>query len=89
MVRRDPFYRHEKRRGKQTQWTDIHFDIGMIHIPGSKTEHSNAWLPLAPVALRTPKRLHQKEEGQGNRWVFPCPARCDEREKIYSRPAHI
>ena len=33
----------------------------MIHIPGTKTEDSDVWLPLAPVALQTLKRLSRRE----------------------------
>jgi integrase len=52
-----------KDEANRLQWSDINFDLGMIRIPGSKTEDSDAWLPLAPVALQTLKELRKTCSG--------------------------
>lgn len=49
------------------KWKDINFDLAMIHIPGTKTEDSDAWLPLAPVALNALKELRTKLDSKPRR----------------------
>src|SRR5262249_41312724 len=67
------------------QWSDINFDIGEIHIRGSKTEGSDEWLPVAPVVLETLKRLKESREDQNCSWVFPGRAHQTKGKKVYDR----
>src|SRR5262249_54176526 len=56
----------------------------MIHIPGTKTEDSDAWLPLAPVALETLRAL-KKQSDPNCPWVFPGRSPRTKGKKVYSR----
>ena len=66
------------------QWNDINFEQAMIHYPGTKTEESDQWLPLAPVALRTLDEL-RKQRTPGCAWVFPGRSHQTKGKKVYSR----
>jgi integrase len=66
------------------QWKDINFKMAMIHYPGTKTEDSDAWLPLAPVALRTLEEL-RKQSDLGCPWVSPGRSYQTKGKKVYSR----
>src|SRR5262249_8805048 len=66
------------------QWHDINFDLAMIHIPGTKTADSDAWLPLAPVALETLRAL-RKQSDPNCPWVFPGRSPRTKGKKVYSR----
>src|SRR5262249_26488325 len=67
------------------QWSDINFEIGEIHIRGSKTEGSDEWLPVAPVVLETLKRLKESREDQNCSWVFPGRSHNSRGKKVYDR----
>jgi integrase len=64
------------------QWSDINFELSMIHIPGSKTEGSDAWLPLAPMALKALQALPKTSA-----WIFPGTRGKSKGRKVYSRLA--
>jgi integrase len=66
------------------QWDDINFEQAMIHYPGTKTEESDQWLPLAPIALRTLEEL-RKQRTSGSPWVFPGRSHQTKGKKVYSR----
>ena len=66
------------------QWSDINFESGMIHITGTKTEDSDAWLPLAPALLETLKPLYEKRK-PGVPWVFPGRRGRSKDKKVYER----
>jgi integrase len=67
------------------QWKDINFDLAMVHIPGTKTEDSDAWLPLAPVALNTLKELLKQSDPDKCPWVFPGRSWQTKGKKVYGR----
>jgi integrase len=73
-----------KDEANRLQWDDIDFDRSMIHYPGTKTEDSDAWLPLAPVAIRTLKEL-RKQSDLSCPWVFPGRSYKGKGQKVYSR----
>jgi integrase len=74
-----------KDEANRLQWDDIDFERAMIHYPGTKTEDSNAWLPLAPVALRTLKELRKQSDPDKCPWVFPGRSYQRKGQKVYSR----
>src|SRR5262245_59518623 len=65
------------------QWADIDFQRSRIHIPGTKTEESDAWLPLAPIALQTLKDL--REKNFAGDFIFSGRAPQNKGKKCYSR----
>jgi integrase/recombinase XerD len=67
------------------QWNDINFEQAMIHYPGTKTEESDQWLPLAPVALRTLEELRKQSDPDKCPWVFPGRSYQTKGKKVYSR----
>jgi integrase len=68
------------------QWTDINWKLAEIHIPGTKTEESDNWLPLGDVALNTLRELHEsKDRDPACLWVFPGRSYQTKGKKIYSR----
>ena len=72
-----------KDEANRLTWDDISFELGMIRYPGTKTEESNVWLPLAPVAVEVLRGL--KAIGDGNPLVFPGRSSQTKGKKIYSR----
>src|SRR6266481_9414930 len=73
-----------KDEANRLQWNDINFEQAMIHYPGTKTEESDQWLPLAPVALRTLANL-RKHSDPNCSWVFPGRSYHTKGKKVYSR----
>ena len=73
-----------KDEANRLTWDNIAFELGMIRYPGTKTEESETWLPLAPVALRTLKDLQVMVIGQGPS-IFPGRSSQTKGKKIYSR----
>jgi len=67
------------------KWSDINFEQVMIHIPGTKTEDSDAWLPLAPVALHALEALRKKSDPGKCPWVFPGRSWQTKGRKVYGR----
>jgi integrase len=73
-----------KDEANRLKWTDVRLDIGMIHVPGSKTEQSDAWLPLAPVAVDTLRALYKVSDANCP-WAFPGRSSQTKGKKIYAR----
>jgi len=68
------------------QWTDINWQRAEIHIPGTKTEESDSWLPLGDVALKTLRELCDgKDRDPACPWIFPGRSYQTKGQKIYSR----
>src|SRR5262249_4268559 len=68
------------------QWTDIDWRAGKVRIPGTKTEESDAWLPVAPAALATLKALRDSEDRDPDSpYVFPGRNPTTRGKKIYDR----
>jgi integrase len=68
------------------QWTDINWRLAEIHIPGTKTEESDNWLPLGDVVLNTLRELYEsKDRDPACPWVFPGRSYQTKGRKIYSR----
>jgi len=67
-------------------WSDIDWRAGKVRIPGTKTEESDAWLPVAPAVLRTLRELYESENGNpASPYVFPGRSAQTRGKKIYSR----
>jgi integrase/recombinase XerD len=66
------------------RWDDVDFDRSMIHVPGSKTPGSDAWLPLAPIARETLKELRAVSDPDCA-LVFPGRAHHTKGKKVYDR----
>ncbi len=45
------------------QWEDIRFDLGMGRLPGTKTEDSDVWMPLATIVLQNLRQLYEERSG--------------------------
>ena len=73
-----------KDEANRLEWNDINFERSMIHYPGTKTEDSDAWLPLAPVALYTLREL-RKQSDPNCLLVFPGRSYQTKGKKVYSR----
>jgi hypothetical protein len=57
-----------------------------VRIPGTKTEESDAWLPVAPAVLRTLRELYESENrNPASPYVFPGRSAQTRGKKIYSR----
>ena len=72
-----------KDEANRTQWDDIDFGRGWLHVPGTKTEESDAYMPIAPALLHELSWL--KENGRESEFVFPGHSRQTQGKKIYSR----
>jgi len=72
-----------KDEANRLEWTDVNFELGMIRYPGTKTEESKTWLPLAPVVLKTLAEL--RKVCTVNDLVFPGRSYQTRGKKIYSR----
>ena len=67
-------------------WTHIDWRAGKVRIPGTKTEESDAWLPVAPAVLRTLRELYESENrNPASPYVFPSRSAQTRGKKIYSR----
>jgi integrase len=75
-----------KDEANRLQWLDVNWDLARIRIPGTKTEESEVWLPLAPAALETLRALYDSEDRDPNcEYVFPGRSARTKGKKIYSR----
>jgi integrase len=75
-----------KDESNRLQWSDINWNAGKVRIPGTKTEESEAWLPVAPAALKTLRELYESEDrDQNSPYVFPGRSAQTKGKKIYSR----
>jgi integrase len=75
-----------KDESNRLQWSDINWRSGEIRIPGTKTDKSEAWLPVAPTALRALRDLHESPDRDPNSpYVFPGRSAQMKGKKIYSR----
>ena len=64
--------------------TDPNFETGMIHIPGTKTEESETYLPMSP-ALQAELRSYLATRADDSSYLFPGRAFKTRGKKIYSR----
>jgi integrase len=75
-----------KDESNRLQWTDIDWRAGKVRIPGTKTEEAEAWLPVAPAALKTLRDLYEsKDRDLNSPYVFPGRSAQTKGKKIYSR----
>jgi integrase len=75
-----------KDEANRLQWSDVNWDLARIRIPGTKTEESEVWLPLASAALKTLRALYDSEDRQLDcDYVFPGRSAQTKGKKIYSR----
>jgi integrase len=75
-----------KDESNRLQWPDIDWRKGKVRIPGTKTEESEAWLPVAPAALKTLRELYDSKDRDPNSpYVFPGRSPQTKGKKIYSR----
>jgi integrase len=70
--------------GNRLQITDVDFENGVIHIPGTKTEESESYLPMAP-ALQEELRSYLASRTDDSPYVFPGRSAQTKGKKIYSR----
>ena len=75
-----------KDESNRLQWSDINWNAGKVRIPGTKTDEAEAWLPAAPVALKTLRDLYESEDRDINSpYVFPGRSSQTKGKKIYGR----
>jgi integrase len=75
-----------KDEANRLQWLDVNWELARIRIPGTKTEESEVWLPLAPAALETLRALYDSEDRDPNcEYAFPGRSAQTKGKKIYSR----
>jgi len=75
-----------KDESNRLQWSDIDWRAGKVRIPGAKTEEAEAWLPVAPAALKTLRELYDsKDRDPNSSYVFPGRSAQTKGKKIYSR----
>jgi integrase len=75
-----------KDESNRLKWEDINWPLEQIRIPGTKTEESEVWLPLAPVALKTLRDLYESHDRTPDcEYVFPGRSAQTKGKKIYSR----
>ena len=64
--------------------TDPNFDTEMIHIPGTKTEESECYMPMAP-ALQDELKAYLANRSDDSPYLFPGRSAQTKGRKIYSR----
>jgi len=64
--------------------TDPNFDTGMIHIPGTKTEGAECYLPMSP-ALQAELKSYLEGRTDDSPYLFPGRSAQTKGKKIYSR----
>ena len=64
-------------------WDDVDLKRGWLHVPGSKTEESDDYIPLAPVLFNQLVWLHNTNEESD--YLFPGNSARIVGKKIYSR----
>jgi integrase len=68
------------------QWSDINWQAGKVRYPGTKTPEAQAWLPVAPVVLKTLRDLYDSDLRDLNSpYVFPGRSPTTRSKKVYSR----
>jgi integrase len=70
-----------KDEGNRLRWNDINFDEGYFHCRGTKTEDSDAYLPLAPALIES---LKKHKAGSTSEYVFAGRSAQTKGKKIYS-----
>jgi integrase len=70
--------------GNRLLRTDADFDTGLIHIPGTKTEKSECYLPMSP-ALQTELKAYLATRTDDSIYLFPGRSAQTKGKKIYSR----
>jgi integrase len=70
--------------GNRLQITDVDFENGLIHIPGTKTEESESYLPMAP-ALQEELKCYLASRTNDSPYLFPGRSAQTKGKKIYSR----
>lgn len=70
--------------GNRLQRSDIDFENGLIHIPGTKTEESDCYLPMSP-ALQEELKSYLQTRTDDSPYLFPGRSPQTKGKKIYSR----
>jgi integrase len=70
--------------GNRLLRTDPDFDTGMMHIPGTKTENSECYLPMSP-ALQSELKSYLESRTDESPFLFPGRSAQTKGKKIYSR----
>ncbi len=70
--------------GNRLQIADIDFENGLIHIPGTKTEESNCYLPMSP-ALQEELKSYLQTRTDDSPYLFPGRSPQTKGKRIYSR----
>ena len=72
-----------KDEANRLRWDDMNFDEGYFHCRGTKTDESDAYLPLAPALIESLKK-HKATTGTSD-FVFPGRSNQTKGKQIYSR----
>jgi integrase len=51
-----------KDESNRLQWSDIDWRADKVRIPGTKSDESEAWVPVTPAALKTLRVLYEGED---------------------------
>lgn len=70
--------------GNRLQRSDVDFDTALIHIPGTKTEESECYLPMSP-ALQDELKSYLASRSDDSPLLFPGRSTQTKGKKIYSR----
>jgi integrase len=70
--------------GNRLQKTDVDFENGLIHVPGTKTEESECYLPMSP-ALQDELKSYLASRTDDSPFLFPGRSAQTQGKKIYSR----
>jgi integrase len=71
-----------KDEANRLRWEDFNFDESYFHCRGTKTDESDAYLPLAPTLAES---LRKHKETSASEYVFPGRSAQTRGKKIYSR----
>jgi hypothetical protein len=70
--------------GNRLKITDVDFENGLIHVPGTKTEESNCYLPMSP-ALQEELKSYLQTRTDDSPNLFPGRSTQTKGKKIDSR----
>jgi integrase len=70
--------------GNRLLRTDPNFDTGLIHVPGTKTDEAECYMPMAP-ALQKELKAYLKMRKDDSPMLFPGRSAQTQGKKIYSR----
>ena len=70
--------------GNRLLRTDPDFETGMIHVPGTKTEGSECYMPMSP-ALQKELKSYLESRTDDSQYLFPGRSAQTKGKKIYSR----